>query len=84
LKFYLFKADFREATVVTLFLLPTINLKLRPTLLEQLKPGTRIVSNTFDMGDWKADKEAAVGDSDDGDYSGLSQRLYLWTVQPRN
>jgi SAM-dependent methyltransferase len=78
----LFKADFHEATVVTLFLLPTINLKLRPTLLQQLKPGTRIVSNTFDMGDWKAEKEASVGDSDDGDYSGLSQRLYLWTVRP--
>jgi SAM-dependent methyltransferase len=77
----LFKADFHEATVVTLFLLPTINLKLRPTLLQQLKPGTRIVSNTFDMGDWKAQKEANVGDTDDGDYSGLSQRLYLWTVQ---
>jgi SAM-dependent methyltransferase len=80
----LFKADFREATVVTLFLLPTINLKLRPTLLEQLKAGTRVVSNTFDMGDWKAEKEAAVGDTDDGDYSGLSQRLYLWTIQSRD
>src|SRR5689334_10408822 len=49
----LFQADIREATVVTLFLLPTVNLKLRPRLLRELKPGTRIVSNTFDMGDWK-------------------------------
>src|SRR5258708_37228865 len=60
----LFQADFHEATVVTLFLLPNVNLKLRPKLLEQLKPGTRVVSNTFDMGDWKAEKEATRGDPD--------------------
>jgi len=54
----LFEADIHEATVVTLFLLPHINLKLRPKLLQDLKPGTRVVSNTFDMGDWKPDKEA--------------------------
>src|ERR1700694_2774035 len=60
----LFEADIREATVVTLFLLPQINLKLRPKLLQDLKPGTRIVSNTFDMDDWKAEKEATVGDAD--------------------
>ena len=53
----LFEADLSKATVITLFLLPTINLKLRPSLLE-LKPGTRIVSNTFDMGDWQSDAEA--------------------------
>jgi len=76
----LFQADIHEATVVTLFLLPTINLKLRPRLLKELKPGTRVVSNTFDMGDWKPDKEAAVGDSIGGDYPGLSKKLYLWTV----
>lgn len=52
----LFAADIHEATVVTLFLLPHINLKLRPKLLKELKPGTRIVSNTFDMGNWKPDK----------------------------
>src|SRR6516165_10784083 len=46
----LFQADFREATVVTLFLLRSVNLKLRPKLLQDLKPGTRVVSNTFDMG----------------------------------
>ncbi|HUS04769.1 MAG TPA: methyltransferase domain-containing protein [Bryobacteraceae bacterium] len=81
----LFKADIHEATVVTLFLLPHINLKLLPKLQQDLKPGTRIVSNTFDMGDWKAEKETTVGQSggtDDGDYTGLSQRLYLWTVPP--
>jgi ribosomal protein L11 methylase PrmA len=47
----LFDADIHEATVVTLFLLSTVNLKLRPKLLKDLNPGTRIVSNTFDMGD---------------------------------
>jgi SAM-dependent methyltransferase len=77
----LFKADFREATVVTLFLLPNINLKLKPILLEQLKPGTRVVSNTFDMGDWKAEKETSLqsSDSEDHDYY-LSHRFYLWTI----
>lgn len=78
----LFEADIHEATVVTLFLLPNINLKLRPKLLQDLKPGTRIVSNTFDMGEWKPDKEATVGDADDED-SYLSHRLYLWVVPPR-
>jgi len=53
----LFEADLSKATVVTLFLLPSINLRLRPSLLE-LKPGTRIASNTFDMGDWQPDAEA--------------------------
>src|SRR5208337_4064284 len=63
----LFKADIHEATVVTLFLLSSVNLKLRPKLLEDLKPGTRIVSNTFDMGDWKPAKELDLGDSDSDD-----------------
>jgi len=74
----LFKADIHEATVVTLFLLSSINLKLRPKLLTDLKPGTRVVSNTFDMGDWKADKQAYVGDQAE-EYS-LSHKLYLWLV----
>ena len=77
----LFKADFQAATVVTLFLLPEVNLKLRPKLLQDLKPGTRVVSNTFDMGDWKPDKEFVVdGDSDD---TYLSRRLFLWIVPAR-
>jgi SAM-dependent methyltransferase len=75
----LFEADIREATVVTLFLLPHINLKLRPKLLQDLKPGTRIVSNTFDMGDWKPVKEFVVPDTDD---SYLSHKLFLWIVPP--
>ncbi|MDX3906581.1 MAG: class I SAM-dependent methyltransferase [Pigmentiphaga sp.] len=55
----LFETDLSQASVITLFLLPTINEKLRPRLLE-LKPGTRIVSNTFPMGDWKPDEQATL------------------------
>lgn len=55
----IFKSDFSNATVVTLFLLPDLNLRLRPTLLD-MKPGTRVVSNSFTMGDWQADEVARV------------------------
>jgi SAM-dependent methyltransferase len=74
----LFQADIHEATVVTLFLLPHINLKLRPKLLQDLKPGTRIVSNTFDMGDWKPEKTATVGNQDEAVF--LSHKLFFWVV----
>ena len=57
----LFEADLSKATVITLFLLPSINEKLRPKLLG-LKPGTRIASNPFDMGDWEPDAQAIVSD----------------------
>lgn len=66
----LFDADISDATVVTLYLLPDINRKLRPKLLKDLRPGTRIVSHQFDMGDWKPAKKM------DLDY----RTLYLWTV----
>jgi hypothetical protein len=68
----LFDADIREATVVTLYLLPSVNLRLRPKLLEQLKPGARVVSHSFDMGDWKPDKE--------WEFNG--RKLYLWIIKP--
>jgi SAM-dependent methyltransferase len=55
----LFETDFSKATVVTMFLLPDINLKLRPKILE-LKPGTRIVSNTFTMGEWEPDQTQTI------------------------
>jgi precorrin-6B methylase 2 len=58
----LFETDFSRATVITLFLLPDINLKLRPKILN-LKPGTRIVSNTFTMGEWKDDETATVDEA---------------------
>ncbi len=56
----IFESDFSQASIITMFLLPDINLKLRPKLLD-LKPGTRIVSNSFTMDDWEADEQAAVG-----------------------
>ena len=65
---------------MTLFLLPNVNLRLRPKLLAELKPGTRVVSNTFDMGDWKPDKEDTLGDVND---FSLSQKFYLWTIPER-
>jgi hypothetical protein len=57
----IFESDFSDATVVTLFLLPSLNVKLRPKLLE-MKPGTRVVSNSFDMGDWMPDETADAVD----------------------
>ncbi|MBW4526477.1 MAG: class I SAM-dependent methyltransferase [Phormidium tanganyikae FI6-MK23] len=65
----LFKTDLSQATVITLYLLPRINLQLRPTLLK-LKPGTRIVSHAFDMGDWKPDQVVDVNGTN----------VYFWTV----
>lgn len=78
----LFEAKISDATVVTLFLLPSVNLKLRPKLLADLKPGTRVVSNTFDMGDWKAERETALEDNDYED-SYLSHKFFLWTIPQR-
>jgi SAM-dependent methyltransferase len=75
----LFEADFREASVVTLFLLTEVNQRLRPKLLEQLKPGTRVVSNTFEMGDWKPEKETKLN-GEDSEYSYLSSKFFLWTI----
>jgi protein-L-isoaspartate O-methyltransferase len=69
----LFTTDFREATVVTIYLLPGVNLRLRPRLLEQLRPGARIVSHAFDMDDWRPDRTVTVGAS----------TVYLWTVPER-
>ena len=58
----LFETDFSKATVITMFLLPDINLRLRPKILD-LKPGTRVVSNSFTMGEWKADETSNVTDN---------------------
>jgi precorrin-6B methylase 2 len=79
----LFKADIRPASVVTLFLLSSVNLRLRPKLLQDLTPGTRVVSNTFDMGDWKPDKQFTLPGDDGGDSTFLSHQFYLWVVPPR-
>lgn len=72
----LFETDFSKATVLTLFLLPDINLKLRPKILD-LKPGTRVVSNTFTMGEWEAD-ETGTAASDQG--SSYYRTALLWIV----
>ena len=69
------QADISQATVVTLYLLSSSNVKLRPRLLSQLKPGARIVSHQFGMGDWTPDKVETFTDS-----NGTSRTLYLWTV----
>ena len=74
----LFQADIHTASVVTLFLLPEVNVRLRPRLLHDLRPGSRIVSNTFDMGDWKPVKEFEVTGNKESEY--FSRRLYLWVV----
>jgi SAM-dependent methyltransferase len=66
-----FEADFRDATVVVLYLLPDLNLRLRPKLQRDLKPGTRVVSHAFDMGDWPHEKKEIVDGSP----------IYLWTIR---
>lgn len=66
----IFEADFSEATVVTMYLFPEVNIKLRPMLFEQLDPGTRVVSHSFDMDEWVPDTTIRVN----GDV------LYLWTI----
>ncbi len=68
------KKDYMQASVITLFLLPDLNVKLRPTLLE-MKPGTRIVSNSFTMGDWKEDEKISAG----GDCTSWCT-AYLWII----
>ncbi len=68
------EADVSKADVITLYLLPEVNLKLKPTL-QKLKPGTRIVSHDFDMGDWKPKKTITMEEP-----GGMSHTLYLWVV----
>ena len=65
----LFKFDISPATVVTMYLLPSVNLKLRPRLLKELRPGTRIVSHDFDMEDWRPDQKSTV-----------RKNVFLWIV----
>jgi len=69
----LFRTRIADATVVTLYLLPDLNVKLRPRLLAELKPGTRIVSHQFDMGTWKPERRVELG----------GRTIYLWTIPPR-
>jgi hypothetical protein len=66
----LFESNLSEATVITLYLLPELNLKLLPKLLKELKPGTRIVSHAFDMGTWKPEQALNIG----------GRSVYFWTI----
>jgi len=70
----LYKTDFSKATVLTMYLLPSINKNLRPRILSELKPGTRVVSHAFDMGDWTPDKTVQVE----------GRTVYLWIVPERD
>lgn len=70
----LYESDFSEATVVSLYLLPHLNLKLRPQLFRQLKPGTRIVSHDFDMGDWLPEKVMHIQTEE------AESTLYYWVI----
>lgn len=72
----IFEANISDATVVTLYLLPAVNMKLRPKLLE-LRPGTRIVSHNYDMEDWKPEKTIKLNLSD-GEHT-----VFYWVVPPR-
>jgi hypothetical protein len=71
----LFETDFSQATVVTMYLLPDVNLQLRPKVLD-MKPGTRIVSHDFDMGEWKPDQSITMRSTQ----TGYSDRIYFWVV----
>ena len=70
----LFTANFRDATVITLYLLPDLNVKLRPKLWNELKPGTRIISHQFEMGAWKPEKKLESN----------GRTIYFWTVPPKD
>lgn len=72
----IFNTDFSEASVITMYLLPSVNKKLRPELLSKLEPGTEIVSHSFDMGEWKPDKEVVV----ETNYGSGSHDIYYWVI----
>lgn len=74
----IFDARIADATVVTLYLLPAVNMQLRPKLLQELRPGTRIVSHNYDMGDWKPERTVRMN------VDGTEHTIYYWTVpRPR-
>ena len=76
----LFKTEISEATVLTMYLLPAINMQMRPRLLAELKPGTRVVSHDFDLGDWTADETAKMYTKEKYGGSGGDSTIFLWIV----
>ena len=78
----LFKTDLTRASVITMYLLPDVNLALRPALLA-LKPGTRIVSHDWDMGDWMPDRTSVLAVPDKAIGRDKSSKIHLWTVPAR-
>jgi tRNA G37 N-methylase Trm5 len=74
----IFEADIKDATVVTMYLLQDVNLRLRPKLLHDLKPGTRVVSHNYHMGDWKPEKTIKLKRPD-----GVEHTVYYWVVPER-
>jgi len=66
----LFQTDISQATILTLYLLPSVNIKLRPRILKELRPGARVVSHDWDMGDWRADQEVKLG----------NKKIFMWVV----
>jgi len=76
MKANIFNTDFSNASVITMYLLPTVNEKLRPVLLDELEPGTRVVSHSFDMDEWEADKEVIVTD----DQGSGTHDIYYWVI----
>lgn len=76
----LFDTDFRQANVLTLYLLPDVNLKLRPKILEELKPGTRVVSHDYGMREWQPDAEQTIAAPDKTVGARKASNVYLWIV----
>jgi SAM-dependent methyltransferase len=78
----LFRTDLAPATVISMYLLPEVNLQLRPAIL-QLRPGTRIVSHDWDMGDWRPDRNMTIAAPEKTIGLSKSSRVYLWVVPAR-
>jgi len=79
----IFSSDFRDATVLTMYLLPEVNLDLRPRILFGMRPGTRVVSHDWDMGDWEPDDRRVIPTSEKAVWPLTESRVYLWIVPAR-
>jgi len=79
----IFLADFRDATVVTLYLFPDVNYALRPRILYELRPGTRVVSHDWDMADWEPDRQLTLPAPHKPTGTKQESRVYLWIVPAR-